>query len=289
MGSCRNRIVWETTDEEGNVMKVVGTRRKHRISKFVAWLVLLVLLCGVVGVAVVRTEWFREIAEKRAGKLIGLDVKIQRTLVGWPYDLVFQGVSAGELEQQGFVLKEVRVGRSLRRWTVEVHGGTIRMAPDKPGGGALARLTGVRHAGALDIMRLLEPVRDRMALRVRNLDLVWLGDTGEDGLVPGMALDMLPAKLPNEMMTYFRLRIVGQCRGAFGDARDLRWEWLSRDGADYIELFREARYGQDEVDMAEEREAIDAQPEATPAPVVPTESVVPAMPIDVIELTPEEG
>lgn len=233
-------------------MKMVASRQGSRLRVWFYLLVFIVLLMGVTGWFVARTDGFRQLAAERLTLWAGTPIEVEESLIGWPYELVLRGVGTPAGTTNGTVrgwVREVRIGRSLRCWRVAVLGAMLQMPSDVAARTVTEvpplalRVARLRHAGARDIMQATAEIRRSIALDLRDVDLLWVDSDGSiTGRIPQLQFQMEPVRLPSGPMVYYQLVVPGHAQGALGDVQDLRWEWLSRREDHYVEITRRGMY-----------------------------------------------
>jgi hypothetical protein len=226
-------------------MKVVSGQRGCALQGGFLLLLVLLLVMGVTGWFVGRSDGFRQMVAERLSDRMGLEVKIGNSYIGWPYVLVLRDVEGSHPEAGGLRIREIRIGRRLTRWSMRLRGGEISFRAEAPGHGSatwptvLSRLSALRDAGALDIMRASADLQSVWTLQWEDLDFIWLGpDAVPEGSIRGSQFRMNPVRIPSGRLMYYRLSFSSPADQAMGSVRDLEWEWLSRGGHDYIELVR---------------------------------------------------
>jgi len=228
-------------------MKIVaGGRHGGLLHGLLLGGLVVLLILAVTGWFVARSDGFRTLAAERLAFQTGLTIELEDSYIGWPYVLVLRGVKAAAGGPVSFQVRELRLGRHLRRWTLQVRGARVWFDEQLPQNAPLGlspnivRLASLREAGAMEVMRATAPWQAHWKLDVADLDLLWLDATGATaGAVRQLSFRMEPVPLPSGTMYYYRLAYPGTASGAFGSITNLEWEWLSRGGDHYVELVRE--------------------------------------------------
>ncbi len=250
-------------------MRVIANRRGARLSGFL-------LLLGFVAVVVLVTGWFlartqgaRKLLAEQLSDRMGMPVTIGKSRIGWPYELVLRDVATADFAAAGtpgFAVGEVRIARRLFSWQLTLRHATLRVKQDEAGVWTplvAARIADLRQASAMDVVRLTGPVRLRLRLRVSDGSLDWLDADGRvEASLRGVRFRMEPVKLPEQRdMTYYSLGFYAASGGAFGNARDLAWAWLTSDDLAYVELARAVRYesGIETVDTVRKTGDVDVE------------------------------
>lgn len=231
-------------------MRVIANRRGARFSGGLLLLVFVMIVVLVTGWLLARTEGVRTLLAERLTDRLGIAVTIGESRIGWPYELVLRDVSTAGFAAAGtpgFAVGEVRIARRLFSWQVTLRHVALRVQQDEAGVWTplvAARIADLRQASAMDLVRLTEPVRQRLRLRVRDGSLDWLDADGRtEASLRDVGFHMEPVTLPGQRdMTYYSLGIYAASGGAFGNARDLEWAWLTSDDLAYVELERSVRY-----------------------------------------------
>ena len=225
-------------------MKMISTRRGGVIRGWITMLLLVVLLVAIGGWFVARSQRFRVFVSGRLSAQLGMPVQITHSYIGWPYVLVLRGVAVEDDAFQAQV-RMVRLGRHGRRWSLEVRGARIVFAPQLLGEDAyrlpaiLVRVADMREPGALDIMRATSHLQPRWRIWLQEVDLIWHDEDEQVvSAVRQLQFRMQPVRLPSRELVYYRVSYPGTAEHAFGEIRDLDWEWLTGGGDDYIELQR---------------------------------------------------
>ncbi len=229
-------------------MRVISHRRGARFSGWVLLLVFLAALLLVTGWFVARTGGARDLLAKRISERLGETVTIEDSRIGWPYVLVLRNIQTSGFEAPGtpgVSIGEFRLGFRHFKWRAELRQVYLRVMSEGGGWrpGFAARLADLKQASAHDLVRVSEKVRQRVWLQITGSTLSWLDADGrETASLRDVHFRMEPVRLPEQVVTYYGLRVYVATGGAFGNARELHWEWLTTDNADYIELTRAARY-----------------------------------------------
>ena len=231
-------------------MKVIANRRGARFSGGLLLLAFVLLVALVTGWFLARTEGVRKLLAERLSDRMGVTVTIGKSRIGWPYELVLRDVATAAIAAAGtpgFAVGEVRIARRLFTWQVTLRHVTLRVQQDEAGVWmplVAARIADLRQASALDLVRLTNPVRQRLRLRISDGSLDWLDADGRtEASLRGVGFRMEPVDLPDAReMTYYRLNVYAASGGALGDARDLAWAWLTSDEQAYVELERTVQY-----------------------------------------------
>jgi len=231
-------------------MRVISNRRGARFSGLLLLVVFVLFVVLVTGWFVARTDGVRHLLEKKLSDRMGLPVTIGESRIGWPYALVLRDVRSANVPAAGtagVAVGELRLSRRLLTWNLVLRHVALRVRQDESGVWTplvAARLADLRQASAMDIVRLTEPVRSRLRLEITDGLVDWLDTEGRTtASLRDVRFRMEPIKLPEQQrMTYYSLRIYAASGGAFGNARDLEWMWLTSNDLAYIELQRLARY-----------------------------------------------
>lgn len=226
-------------------MKVVSSHRGGLIRGWCLFVLILIIIAAVTGWFVARSDGFKDLVAARLTAELGVPVEVADSYVGWPYQLVLRGVGTPEDAIVRMHVREIRLGRTLRNWTLAVRDASVAFMPGVTEGYTnnvsqhMIRIARLRDAGALDIMRVTEDVQSNWRLQLDDLDLFWLSSDGAvDGFVRQVDFLLEPVQLPSEKMYYYRLSYVGTAENAMGSIRDLSWSWLTRGGDHYVELQR---------------------------------------------------
>jgi len=209
-----------------------------------------VLIVLVSGWFVARTQGMRKLLAEQLSDRLGVAVTIGESRIGWPYELVLRDVATADFAAAGtpgVAVGEVRIARRLFSWQLTLRHATLRVKQDEAGVWmplVAARIADLRQASATDIVRLTESVRQCLRLRVSDGSLDWLDAEGRtEASLRGVRFRMEPVQLPEQHdMTYYSLGIYAAAGGAFGNARDLSWAWLTSDDLAYVELVRSVRF-----------------------------------------------
>lgn len=231
-------------------MRVIANRRGARFSGMLLLLGFIVLIVLVTGWFVTRTQGMRKLLAEQLSTRLGVAVTIADSRIGWPYELVLRDVATTDFAAAGtpgFAVGELRIARRLFTWQVTLRHVRLRVQRDDAGVWTplvAARIADLRQASATDIVRVTEPVRPCLRLRVSDGSLDWLDAEGRtEASLRGLQFRMEPVELPERHdMTYYSLGIYAASGGAFGNARDLSWTWLTSDDMAYVELARSVRY-----------------------------------------------
>jgi hypothetical protein len=231
-------------------MRVISTQRGARFSGFLLLLGFTVAIVLVTGWFVARTQGARKLLAERLSDRIGLPVTIKDSRIGWPYALVLRDVATADFDAAGtpgIAVGELRVARRLFSWQLTLRHVTLRVKQDEAGVWmplVAARIADLRQASAMDFVRLTGPVRQRLRLHVSDGSLDWLDAEGRtEASLRDVRFCMEPVNLPEQRdMTYYSFGIYAASGGAFGNARDLSWAWLTSDDLPYVELARSVRY-----------------------------------------------
>lgn len=230
-------------------MRVISNRPGARISGLLLLLAFLVAGLLVTGWFVARTESCRRMLAERLSDRLGVKVTIGDSRIGWPYMLVLRDVASAGFSAAGtpgFAVGELRAGRRLRTWRLELRHPTVRVQRDAAGVWlpiAAARLADLRQASAVDVVRATAQLRHRLRLQIADGSLIWLDAEGrEEASLRDIRFRMEPVKMPEQRdFTYYGLQIYTAAGGAMGNVRDLHWVWLTSGDRDYVELVRAGR------------------------------------------------
>ncbi len=232
-------------------MRVIANRRGARFSGALLLLAFVAAVLLVTGWFLARTQGVRTLLAERLSDRAGVTVTIGESRIGWPYVLVLREVATVDFAAAGtpgFAVGELRVARRLFSWQLTLRHVILRVKQDEAGVWmplVAARIADLRQASAMDLVRLTEPVRQRLRLRVSDGSLDWLDAEGRiEASLRDVRFRMEPLNLPEQRdMTYYGLRVYAASGGALGNARDLAWAWLTSADLAYVELERSARYG----------------------------------------------
>lgn len=231
-------------------MRVIANRRGARFSGGLLLLAFVVIVVLVTGWFLARTEGVRKLLAEKLSDRMGIAVTIGESRIGWPYELVLRDVATADFAAAGtpgVAVGEARIARRLFSWQVTLRHVALRVQQDEAGVWmplVAARIADLRQASAMDLVRLTEPVRQRLRLRVSEGSLDWLDADGRtEASLRDVRFRMEPVTLPDQRdMTYYRLQVYAASGGALGNARDLEWAWLTSDQLAYVELERSVRY-----------------------------------------------
>jgi hypothetical protein len=225
-------------------MRVIASgRRCGAVSRLLVVGLILVVIVMIAGWFAVRSDGGRDLIETHLSKRLGAKVSVGRSRIGWPYVLVLEEVRTPGFEAAGtpgFSIEELRLGRRLRHWRLQLRqaiarvqeGGNARWEP-----ACLSRLADLRDAGARDVVRLTEGVRDSMRIELTNCSLSWLdADGNETASVRNVDFSVLPVRIRKRRLHYFELDIYQGIGVALAPGRDVHREWLTTQEMEYIEL-----------------------------------------------------
>ena len=230
-------------------MRMIGERRGGGLRRLCGVLLFALAVLAAAGWAGVRTRGARELLEKRLSRHTGLDVTITAARIGWPYDLLLDGVRASlpgaEASMPGLVATRVRLGWRPAGRLVALEGLEASIRNDEEGRWEPAFLAGLSElldAPIAEISRITASFRHRHILRVANGTATWLdAHDRELAVVEGLDFHMAPVRTPRYPMTFYELS-VARARGvAAAELRDMRWTWLAFEQSDYIELEAQGR------------------------------------------------
>lgn len=214
----------------------------------VVMLVVLGLLL-VTGWAVARTQGFTQLLQEKLGAELGMPLTLDRTHIGWPYDLVMTGFrSVATNEGVGRVsFDEVRVGLAgLRKVHVTVRGGRADMAIDAQGAWS---------PGWLHDLGILDDVRDMPAMMATlyawisvRVEGVRLQRTPADGrvetVVEGLGFSSEPLDLPGHPgARYYQVKARQVTRRAGPALAGVDREWISTLTNPYVEIGYRTEHG----------------------------------------------
>jgi hypothetical protein len=225
-------------------MRVVSNgRRRGAISRIMTVILILVIIVLTAIWFGVRSEGGRELIESRLSTQLGIPVSIEKTRIGLPYVLVLENVRTAEFEAAGtagFSVAEVRLGRRLLSWDLRLRQLMVRLQEDGTGGwlpASLMRLGDLKQAGTRDVVRMSDGIRDKVRLRLLDSSIAWLDVDGREvASVRGVEFRMLPVRIEERRLHYFSLDIYQAVGIALAGGRDMRWEWLTTQELEYIEL-----------------------------------------------------
>ncbi len=225
-------------------MRMISMRRGGFLQGWLTLLLILLVVVALSGWFVARTQGFRDLVARRLSAQLGVPVRIEHSYIGWPYVLVLRGVEA---EDEALVLqvRTLRLGRRLRRWSINVRGARVTVTPSVLENHAyrypvtFLRLASMREPGALDIMRVTAHLQSQWHLSLEDIDWYWQDEERNVvAAVRQLQFMMKPVQLPTRELIYYRLSYPGVAEKAFGGIRDLDWEWLSGGQDDYISIQR---------------------------------------------------
>ena len=250
-------------------MRVVSSgRRRGGLSRaFVIVVILIVIILTAIWFGV-RSEGGRNLIESHLSKRLGLPVSVENTRIGLPYVLVLENIRTAEFEAAGtggFSVAEARAGLRLFPWGwhLRLRQVMVRLKRDGESGWTpicLVRLGDLQQAGTRDIVRMTDGIRERVSLRVLDSTLAWLDADGHEiGSVRDVDFRMLPVRIEERRLHYFSLNIYDATGVAIASGRDLRYEWLTTQELEYIEL-SSASHQLPTVDADDDSDLIEAVP-----------------------------
>lgn len=214
---------------------------------FLRSVVLTVCIVGVIGLTTVffavRTEGGRSFVEHRLERATGLDLRIARVRIGWPYALVIESLATEPFAQgqAGFRAQRLRVSLG---WTgrrrLQVTRGELILAQDERGGwqpSFFERAGPLPEADVRRLERVTAAFRGRWTVDATDGTIRWMDATGEEtASASGITFRIEPVDVPDHRMYYARLALYTLKLPA-GRFTDVEREWLLSDRAPYVELY----------------------------------------------------
>ena len=216
-----------------------------RFARFVVTVLVLAAILLVTGFFAVRTDGGRSLVADRLGKLLGTAVTVEKTSIGWPYDLVLDKVVSVDYSSDGPGLRAetVRIGCG-RGWGLRVsavrpelnlvHGSDGSWQP-----ALFGRLGDLPVGDIAEISRITAGFRRRVTLYVRDGTIIWR-DKDQKVLASagGVSLGIAHVTLPGRRMHHYSLSVYNVLGAGGARIHDIERKWLADDATDYIELFR---------------------------------------------------
>jgi hypothetical protein len=239
-------------------MRVIGGGvHRGAFSRFLITTAVLAAILLIAGWFAARSEGGRELIESQLAKRLGMPVAIERTRIGWPYELVLENLRTPGFEaagSAGFSAAEVRIGLGIRRWKLRLRQVIVRVMDEGDGQwapGCLGRLGDLRDMRARDIVRATDGIRDRVSIRLTDSALGWLDAEGNEvASARDVNFRMLPVRIEKRRLHYFALDVYRATGVALGATRDMHWEWLTTQELEYIELSRGSQALREEAEQA---------------------------------------
>ena len=224
-------------------MKVVGGKKSGIISRLfkIVTLMLVVLLTALWFAA--RSETGRKLVEKKLSKRFGIPVSIGTMRIGWPYRLFLENVQTKGFEaagSAGFSVQDVSLSHGFRYWKLSLGQLILRVKKNNKDGWdpeRLARIGDLKNAEIEDLVRLTESIRNRLVLRISDSNISWLDIEGiETAFARDVDFRMVPAHIDKRTFHYYYLSVYNADGIVMVNGRDIKKEWLTTSGIDYIEL-----------------------------------------------------
>jgi len=214
-----------------------------RLSRLVLTLLVILAILLIAGVFAVKTDGFRDIACNHLTKKMGMDMSVTAMRIGWPYDLIAENVeSAGFAEDApGFRCSELRVGlgrRSLYR--ICMTGAELVLAKDADARwipSRFGRLGEISAGNILELSRISETMRKRVALVIEEGSVVWLsGEPATRAAGKGVTFRVAPVDIPGRRMYHYFLSVDSAVDGNGARVRGVTREWLASETIEYLEM-----------------------------------------------------
>lgn len=200
----------------------------------------------ITGWVAARTDGARSLAEQWLKDQLGLEIKVQRMRIGWPYTVVLEGVQTRGFDEQadqaGIHIEQARIGLAgWRRVRVVLQKPTVRFREGEKGWEP-ACWSAAGRVPAQDLAAVsgaLLSLSGRYTLMVRQGAVAWQ-DTGGKirAWVKGLFLQVEPAQVPGRRMVYCRLGVQRAWSADGGTIDGVEREWLAAPDVAYVELGR---------------------------------------------------
>jgi len=220
-----------------------GVVLRTLVAVAVVVLIVLVTLCFLV-----RTEGGRDFIEERLSKRLGMTVDIEKARIGFPYALVIENMRSSEYGvagAAGISVAEIRIARCLRAWSVGMRRCSLRLKQGSGGGwkpAAFARIGDWLGSGMDELTLLTACVRDRATIDLQDSEIAWLAEDGSEvAALRDIDFSLRTVEVENRVLYYYALAVYSADGTPYAEDRDMRWEWLATDTAEYIEIARSGR------------------------------------------------
>jgi hypothetical protein len=211
-------------------------------------LLVVVVILLVFAYCAARTDGFREYVEEQVQKRTGFKVSIEKTRVGWPYDLILDHVASdrGDSRRPGaFSVREARLGLSPGGLRITLTGGQLSMARTAAGEWEPNVLRGFGPASsAADLTAVMADFSRRVRLVVRDGTIEWRDEGGKrTAAAEGIEYTQTPLDAPGRRLYHFRLSARSVLRTNAWQIRGVEREWLATESQPYIEVRYDADWG----------------------------------------------
>lgn len=212
-----------------------------------------VLLLCAIGLATVfwgaGSKGGADLVKSALQKHLGEDLRLSRTGIGWPFDLVIEQLATLDTTPQNeplFKADEVRLSL-WRFWrpAVLIRRGELNLLNAADGSWQPACF---QRLGDLPVQRvaylsgLTSRLRRRLRLKVLDGNVRWVQADGEVyASASGITFRMEPVVVPNQRMTYYYLSAYNVTAPTGDRVHDVVREWLASEEKDYLELSRSGR------------------------------------------------
>lgn len=202
----------------------------------------------VFGFCAARTDGFRSYVEERVQKQTGFKVSIEKTRIGWPYDLVLDHVQSerGDGGRVGsFAVREARLGVTPGGWRVALAGGRLALGRTQAGEWEPNVLRGLEPTSPVqDLTALMADFSRRVWLVVKDGTIEWRDESGKKvAAAEGVDYTQTPLDAPGRRLYHFRLTARNVLRTNGWQIRGVEREWLATEGQPYIEIHYDADWG----------------------------------------------
>jgi hypothetical protein len=225
--------------------------RRGCLKRAAVTVVVVILILAVFGLFAMRTEMARTSVEEHLERQTGMDLSVERTRIGWPYQLVIEGITTEESEDgplSGFSAKEIRVGLDCRlKVVMKVKRGIVNLLRIEDG---TWRPTFFARLGALrqleQVADLTKGFRRTVRLEIDRGSILWFDcDGSRIARAEDMDFSMTKVALKNQREMYHcSLSVFSITHEDGGRTPNVKREWFFTDEDRFIEIEHSAETGE---------------------------------------------
>jgi hypothetical protein len=238
------------SDENGESGGSKSSRKRWSLRRIATGLLVLVVILLAAGLIVVRTSFFRKKLAAGIEKRTGLAATMEGTRIGWPYDLVIEGlktVPVREGSQAGITVGQLRIEPGIcgeRRVTLDRV--ALTLVRNKDGAWEPVPFEGFGELRKLEqVAPLTEGIRREMRLNIVRGRILWLDPEGRKlASLQDFDFSMESVTTSNGRRIYFCSLTAGEMIQEDGpEKRNISADWVFSEDNRSIEIAREEQDG----------------------------------------------
>jgi hypothetical protein len=240
-------------NKENFTVSEPGSRKRGRFRRALMTFLIMLAIVMVCGLFAARSDFAHRKIEQELERITGLDILIEKTAIGWPYDIVVKGISSPEHPGEGRVqVDEMRIGIDWRlRKRLSLRGVSLELIQIGEGIWSPEFFTQI---GSLERVEELTDrtlsFRENTRLSISDAAIRWMD---RHGLVvaaaSGIRFRVTPVRLSNRSMYHYYLQARHAVGGGGMRIASLQQEWIATDAKPYIEIERKDGAGDGSLTM----------------------------------------